>query len=166
MTVAMEFFSAAEYQEKKDESYECSLGLEALLLQSTYAPTSESVRNFISDVVRQDSDAVEKKFFYGIRRARGEALVGFAQFRLIEDSADLDFVIVSEDFRGLGFARTLLSRAIGEIQFAGAQRLLLEVAEGNLSAQSLYLQLGFETISIRKKYYKNGENAFIMELTF
>lgn len=44
----------------------------------------------------------------------------------------------------------------------GCHYALLEVRESNLPAIRLYRKFGFEPILQRKKYYRNGENAFIM----
>lgn len=40
----------------------------------------------------------------------------------------------------------------------------LEVRTSNEAAQALYRQLGFEPVGLRRRYYKNGEDAVIMTL--
>ena len=40
---------------------------------------------------------------------------------------------------------------------------VLEVREGNIAAISLYQKLGFVVTGIRRKYYKDGENAALMQ---
>ena len=42
----------------------------------------------------------------------------------------------------------------------------LEVRHSNLSAISLYRQLGFIETGRRKSYYENGEDALLMEYIF
>ena len=44
------------------------------------------------------------------------------------------------------------------------QRAYLEVRVRNNVAINLYKKFGFETISTRKGYYKDGEDAYVMLL--
>ena len=59
-----------------------------------------------------------------------------------------------------------LTRAFEKEALAkGAQKVLLEVREGNLSAIALYEKLGFKKIGVRRGYYENPrEDAIIMEV--
>ena len=43
--------------------------------------------------------------------------------------------------------------------------LQLEVRVGNVGAQKFYQKLGFRTLGKRHKYYHNGEDALLMELS-
>jgi ribosomal-protein-alanine N-acetyltransferase len=45
----------------------------------------------------------------------------------------------------------------------GAERMLLEVREGNAPARTLYKAWGFEEFGVRKNYYEDGENAIVMQ---
>jgi ribosomal-protein-alanine N-acetyltransferase len=40
--------------------------------------------------------------------------------------------------------------------------LTLEVRPSNLNAINLYIKSGFKQVSVRKAYYNNGEDAFLM----
>ncbi len=46
----------------------------------------------------------------------------------------------------------------------GAEELFLEVRVDNEGAQALYSELGFVTVSVRKRYYKGGVDALTMKL--
>lgn len=164
MKQPVEFFSVADLGRGCDVFQLCDSDLSALLQESPYAPSLEGVRKFIAEIAGSGIDVPEKKFFGGLRALDSSGLLGFAQFRLIGVDADLDFIVVRADLRGQGLSKILLRHSLEEIHRMGAKRVLLEVGEGNLAAQSLYKHFGFETISIRKKYYKSGESALIMEL--
>ena len=54
-------------------------------------------------------------------------------------------------------ARRLLAEAVGR----GARHATLEVAADNGAAQALYGSLGFQTAGVRRRYYRNGQDALI-----
>lgn len=166
MTIQVEFFSLSELLSPIDRPDADNFGLETLLNQSVYSPSLESVRKFLVEVMHLKPDAVEKKFFYGLCPTNEHELVGFAQYRMTDEVADLDFLIISQYLHGRGFAKMLLEQSLSAIQLAGAKRVMLEVGETNFAAKHLYLRFGFKLISVRKRYYKDGENALIMELVF
>jgi ribosomal-protein-alanine N-acetyltransferase len=44
----------------------------------------------------------------------------------------------------------------------GSRDLFLEVRASNLPARTLYERFGFSPLSVRKKYYADGEDAMIL----
>ena len=91
-----------------------------------------------------------------------ETLVGVITLTLGLDDADIEMVFTSPSFRNRGVADLLIENAINELKNQGLNKVLLEVRESNLPAKSLYFKHGFKQISIRKKYYSDGENAVIL----
>lgn len=47
---------------------------------------------------------------------------------------------------------------------SSAEVATLEVRASNEAAQQLYRSMGFETAGVKKQYYKNGEDALVMQL--
>ena len=78
---------------------------------------------------------------------------------------DIQTVTVAPRARRQGLARTMLLQLITEARRRGAEELFLEVRVDNEGAHALYAALGFETISVRKRYYKGGIDALTMKLT-
>jgi len=79
---------------------------------------------------------------------RGKA-VGVAGVRAVEGlpgCAELKRLYVRPGFRGLGIARDLLARAIGEARRLGHRELLLESGERFVDALPLYRGFGFREI--------------------
>ena len=77
---------------------------------------------------------------------------------------DIQTVTVAPEARRQGLARGLMVKLIDEARRRGAEELFLEVRVDNEAAQALYRDLGFETISVRKRYYKGGIDALTMKL--
>ena len=104
--------------------------------------------------------------FYGFiaeERAGGKNLpIGFITFSVCCDTADLQDLFVKPDFRKKGVAKALVSAFENDTCERGVKKLFLEVRESNAPAIALYLSGGFKQISVRKKYYSDGENALVL----
>ena len=80
-------------------------------------------------------------------------VIGFSIFSLVLDEATLLNIAVLPACQGRGYGRKLLQHGLREVTDRGAIRCFLEVREFNLTAQSLYRSMGFETVGKRKAYY-------------
>jgi|GEM_PF-671181 len=134
-----------------------------ILVESEYAPTERSVRDFITSCCTLKAASAEQRMLVVLFAEESE-VIGFSQFRWLLSDADLDFIQVAAHARGLGAARAMLTAGMENLRARGVKRLLLEVGVANLSAISLYKRYGFAEISKRKNYYKSGEDALVMEL--
>lgn len=77
------------------------------------------------------------------------------------DYYELEVIVVSEKYRNLGIATKLMEYFISNYCKKN-DNIILEVSNKNEKAIKLYNKFGFETISIRKKYYKDSD-AYIMK---
>lgn len=78
---------------------------------------------------------------------------------------DIQTIAVAPTARRNGLGRTLMLALIGEARKRGAREVFLEVRADNPGAQTLYLQLGFEEIGVRPRYYQpDGVDALVMRL--
>ncbi len=95
---------------------------------------------------------------------------GFVLFRSLGDFAEILTVAVAPEQRRHGFGRLLMLHAMHKARNAGAERLLLEVQDGNLPAIRLYEALGMTAFDRRPNYYKSGNgshaDAIMMQLIF
>ena len=89
--------------------------------------------------------------------------VGFITFSMHVDTADLEDLFVEKTFRGQGIGKALIIKFIESAAKNGAKTLFLEVRESNFVAEKLYLSMGFSKLSVRKKYYFDGENAVVLK---
>ena len=100
--------------------------------------------------------------FYGVLAEEKGEIVGVAAIGFNLDEADLELVLVAKHLRRQGVGKALMDELMKECAARELKKLFLEVRESNCPAISLYEKYGFEKISQRKKYYKDGENADVM----
>ncbi|MDP5071516.1 MAG: GNAT family N-acetyltransferase [Congregibacter sp.] len=87
------------------------------------------------------------------------AVCGFAACSRVLDEATLLNLVVVPAQRSGGVASGLLAALCERLSAAGVARVLLEVREGNLKAQRLYLAAGFKRDGQRKNYYAGQKGA-------
>ena len=105
----------------------------------------------------------DKKLYYVIEDANG--VVGYAGAWLVYDEGQITNIAIRPSARGQGFGAKLTSALIEECFKRGMHEIFLEVRISNLSALSLYRQLGFTVKGMRKNYYSEPkEDAYIMSL--
>ncbi|MCE1179192.1 MAG: ribosomal protein S18-alanine N-acetyltransferase [Micrococcales bacterium] len=79
------------------------------------------------------------------------------------ETADVMTIAVAPDAQGRGAGRAMLDALVRLATDGGAEALLLEVRADNESARKLYDRNGFETLTIRRRYYQPGDvDAVIM----
>lgn len=89
-------------------------------------------------------------------------VVGHAVASVVPDVAELQRIAVDEAHRRAGLASDLLAAVERLARDGGADRLLLEVREGNAGAISFYAERGFVAIDRRPRYYRDGSAAVVM----
>jgi [ribosomal protein S18]-alanine N-acetyltransferase len=89
---------------------------------------------------------------------------GFAMWRDLDGEAELLTIGVEPGAQRQGLAAALLAAVRKQAEAAGAARLFLEVDAGNEAALALYKAGGFEKISLRRAYYRDGADAVIMQV--
>ena len=77
------------------------------------------------------------------------------------DSADIEDVFVIPEERGKKISSSLADKTLKDLKEKGVREVFLEVREKNSVARNLYEKFGFNIVSVRKKYYNDGENAVI-----
>ncbi len=93
----------------------------------------------------------------------GDPLQGYVVTMLVGDVADLQRIAVHPDHRRNGLARALLAEAVASAREGGADRMLLEVSAANSAALAFYASTGFAEISRRRRYYRDGTDAVVMQ---
>lgn len=92
-------------------------------------------------------------------------IAGMVVVWLIVDEVHIGTVAVNSAYRRQGIGRQLVARSLLAGALKGARMGFLEVRRGNLAAQTLYLQMGFEMVGERRRYYHdNDEDALLMTL--
>lgn len=107
---------------------------------------------------------IENKNAYYIVAKVNDNIVGYAGISYVLDSADLISIVVDKDKTNMSIATHMLNNIISFCKNNNIIEIMLEVRCSNIPAQKLYKKFGFKQISIRKKYYDNLEDAYIMKL--
>jgi [ribosomal protein S18]-alanine N-acetyltransferase len=95
---------------------------------------------------------------------KGDEVIGFALARIVLKEAELLLLAVKHDGRRRGIGRMLLDRFILVGTSRGADRLHLEVRDGN-PAMELYARSGFAEVGRRKNYYTGRDGQIYDALT-
>ena len=97
-----------------------------------------------------------------------EGVIGYVLVFLRKRStcARLYSLAVDPEWRGQGISRLLLDKAEATLKTMDKAALRLEVAEDNVSAQSLYITSGYRQTRIRSNYYDNGKAAILYAKEF
>ena len=90
-------------------------------------------------------------------------VVGFLDYWVTFDSATIDQIAVKKSERNKGFAKILLEKSINDLKELGEVSFFtLEVRASNEPAINLYKSFGFQKVTIKEKYYDDGEDAIYM----
>jgi len=94
-----------------------------------------------------------------------EKIIGYICFWIVAGELHLANIAVDPAWRRRGLATFMLQTMFRYARKKGAKRVLLEVRQKNLAAQTLYKRLGFQVDGRRKQYYSDTkEDAILMSL--
>lgn len=90
-------------------------------------------------------------------------VIGFIDYWVTFDSATIDQIAIKKSERNQGFAKILLEKSINDLKELGEVSFFtLEVRASNEPAINLYKSFGFQKVTIKEKYYDDGEDAIYM----
>lgn len=104
-----------------------------------------------------DNDPFSKFIIY----LENNEIVGFLDYSVIYERAEINYIFVVENYRGKKIASKLLEFMIESCKIC--ENITLEVRKSNIVAISLYKKFGFKEGATREKYY-NNENGILMML--
>ncbi len=107
---------------------------------------------------------VVHEYTRGFAAEKNGRVVGYIFALLIIDEGHIGNIAVAPEERGKGIGSGLLDHMLNYMETMGIKRVFLEVRKSNTVAKTLYKKRGFRKIGVRKKYYKNGEDAIVMML--
>ena len=90
-------------------------------------------------------------------------VVGFINYSIIYDRAELNYIYIDKEYRGKNYASLLLEYFIEECKKKKCTNITLEVSVNNKSGINLYKKYGFEEKAIRKNYYKGVDGILMMK---
>lgn len=103
-----------------------------------------------------------RSIFYVARDEKG-GVAGYVGSWTFDEEAHIGTIATRSEMRRMGIARVLIYHTAKEAIARGAKFLVLEVRVSNASAITLYENLGFKKVGVRRRYYSdNGEDAHLM----
>ncbi|MGD9761032.1 MAG: ribosomal protein S18-alanine N-acetyltransferase [Candidatus Izemoplasmatales bacterium] len=91
-----------------------------------------------------------------------DVVLGYISLWIDEDKAQINSLVILLEQRKKGYGSKLLEFTINKLNEIGVKDLTLEVRPSNTVALKLYEKEGFKQVAVRKNYYNNGEDAFLM----
>lgn len=91
-----------------------------------------------------------------------QIIIGYIGTWMIDKQCQITTLGVAKDFQRHGYGRMLMDYVLDRCTRDHFQNISLEVRVSNLKAIGLYEKSGFKKITIRKDYYANHEDAYLM----
>ena len=118
------------------------------------------------NILKQELENKNKLNSYYIVAKQNQEIVGFAGIVNIIDEIHIMNIVVKKDKRNKGIGSALLKEIINISTKLQSKAITLEVNENNEPAIKLYKKYGFNQVGLRKKYYNNTYDAYIMTKYF
>lgn len=119
-----------------------------------------SIRNYWSK--EELSKEIDNKLARYFVHEEDNRIVGFVGVWVVCDEGQITNVAVHPDYRRRGIAKMLMTNMINHLKTLDCSIITLEVRKSNTKAYELYTSLGFTDEGLRRRFYKDGEDAIIM----
>ncbi|MBI3299862.1 MAG: ribosomal protein S18-alanine N-acetyltransferase [Elusimicrobia bacterium] len=95
----------------------------------------------------------------------GGQVAGHAAARLSEGEAQLLTIAVRPELGRRGVGAALLAALSERARDAGCRAITFEVSERNAPARAFYVRAGARVVGRRPKFYNDGADALLMDIT-
>ena len=106
------------------------------------------------------SEIIEKKYSRVTVLELKKKIIGYIFQRKIYDENHIINLAIDIPYQHKGYGRSLLIKILEKD--INDTNVFLEVKEANLPAVKLYIDLGFEEVDRKERYYSDGSNAIFM----
>ncbi len=110
------------------------------------------------------ADALQADYCHFLVSVVNDEIIGCAGMNLLYEAAEILTLGVRTAYRRQGYGQELLTGIIDLAKAKGALMISLEARVSNQAAIALYEKNGFVRVAIRKQYYENNEDAYLMIL--
>ncbi len=94
--------------------------------------------------------------------ADDEERIGYIGLWLTRPNAEMINIVVKQEHRRSGYGKALVEHALEFCEDENIDTLTLEVNVNNTPAVKFYEYFGFEVVTTRPNYYRNGDDAYLM----
>lgn len=89
-----------------------------------------------------------------------DVVIGYiGRYYFFQEAEVLNFV-VDESYQRQGYGQKLFDKMVKDMK--DVKKITLEVRASNIKGINFYTKNGFKQLGVRKKYYKNGEDALLL----
>lgn len=89
-----------------------------------------------------------------------DVVIGYiGRYYFFQEAEVLNFV-VDESYQRQGYGQKLFDKMVEDMK--DVKKITLEVRASNIKGISFYTKNGFKQVGVRKRYYKNGEDALLL----
>ena len=106
------------------------------------------------------SEIIEKKYSRVTVLELKKKIIGYIFQRKIYDENHIINLAIDIPYQHKGYGKFLLIKFLEK--YSNDTNVFLEVKEANLPAVKLYIDLGFEEVDRKERYYSDGSNAIFM----
>tara|TARA_Y100000589_G_scaffold309615_1_gene327294 strand:- start:151 stop:585 length:435 start_codon:yes stop_codon:yes gene_type:complete len=111
----------------------------------------------------QWKNELEKDYVTAMGIYFDNTILGLCVLHKIYNEAEIRYLSVHPSYKRRGLGKKLIYKIFEECKKDNINKIFLEVSLKNKQALRFYEYVGFETISIRRNYYKDGSDALIKE---
>ena len=104
----------------------------------------------------------ENPFAYYFKMVHESQIIGYIGFWITFETAQVTKVSIAKRFQGKKLSYILMQDMEKRVKLANCEVITLEVRVSNVAAIHLYQKCGFHIECIRKNYYDNHEDAYLM----
>lgn len=89
-----------------------------------------------------------------------DVVIGYiGRYYFFQEAEVLNFD-VDESYQRQGYGQKLFDKMVEDMK--DVKKITLEVRASNIKGINFYTKNGFKQVGVRKKYYKNGEDALLL----
>lgn len=89
-----------------------------------------------------------------------DVVIGYiGRYYFFQEAEVLNFV-VDESYQRKGYGQKLFDKMVEDMK--DVKKITLEVRASNIKGINFYTKNGFKQVGVRKRYYKNGEDALLL----
>lgn len=140
------------------------ISLEKMKIEDLELIDLKNFDDFWTESILKD-EILSDSSYYIVARFQND-IIGFAGLKFLLDEAHITNIATRIDKRKNGVGSKLLEGLINRAKKESSVLITLEVNTENLPAINLYKKYGFEILGVRKKYYDNKFDAYIMTKYF
>jgi ribosomal-protein-alanine N-acetyltransferase len=93
-----------------------------------------------------------------------DKIICYVGAETVLDECNIGNIVTDSEYRGQGFATSLMNKLISDLKLRGIVKVFLEVEHDNAPAIALYGKSGFTRYGLRRDYYGAGRDAVLMSL--